>query len=334
MLLLSVPFMGFYVVLGRSLSPGKRWLLRLSLAGLLAWTICYPEDYEIKMEQQRTAVVRRDYAALVISSGAGRNKGLLVNGIGMTALAPVTKIMVHLPLALCEHRPQSALVICFGMGTSFRAALSWDIRVTAVELVPSVVKAFGFYWADADRCLENPLGRIVIDDGRRYLRRTTEKFDVIVVDPPPPLVAAGSSLLFSTEFCEVAKQHLTAGGILQIWVPEGEAAATQAVARSVAVSFPFVRCFLASDGGPGFHLLASMEPIVIPPPEKLAARLPESARRDLMEWSPVSDPGNYLGIILSREIPVEQAESSSEWGRVTDDHPYNEYFLLRRALAR
>src|SRR5438034_7613586 len=109
----------------------------------------------------------------------------------MTSLVPATKFMAHLPLGLHAGDSESALIICFGMGTSYRSALSWDVETTAVELVPSVRDAFGFYHADAPQLLKNPKGRIIIDDGRRYLNRTGEKFDVIVIDPPPPVAAAG-----------------------------------------------------------------------------------------------------------------------------------------------
>jgi spermidine synthase len=132
------------------------------------------------------------------------------------------------------------------MGTTFRSALSWNIDTTAVELVPSVTKAFGFYHADAARCINDPNGHIIIDDGRRYLKRTAKKFDVIVVDPPPPVQAAGSSLLFSKEFYALAKQHLNPGGILQMWYPGGQNRRRQAVFRSIYESFPYVRCFPVS----------------------------------------------------------------------------------------
>ena len=173
-------------------------------------------------EKMDNTMVRRDYAASVISFGEDTNKYLLVNGIGMTTLTPITKFIAHLPLAFHNGPPESALVICFGMGTTYRSALSWDIDTTAVELIPGVTKAFGFYHADAASFVNNPKGHIIIDDGRRYLKRTDKKFDVIMVDPPPPVEAAGSSLLFSREFYALARQHLNTGGILQMWYPGGE----------------------------------------------------------------------------------------------------------------
>ena len=154
--------------------------------------------------------------------------------------------MAHLPLAHHQGKPESALVICFGMGTTYRSALSWDVQTTSVELIPSVAKVFDFFFADAPEHLKNPKGRIVIDDGRRFLKRTSEKYDVIVVDPPPPVEAAGSSLLYSKEFYDVATQHLKPGGILQAWVPPENLAVTGAALRSLCDSYPYVRCFGSS----------------------------------------------------------------------------------------
>ena len=291
-------------------------------------------DFEtMLLRTQKNTVVRRDYAATVISFGEARDKRLLVNGIGMTILTPITKFMVHLPLAFHQGQPESALVICFGMGTSYRSALSWNIDTTTVELVPSVTKAFGFYHADAARVLNNPKGQIVIDDGRRYLKRTTEKFDVIVVDPPPPVEAAGSSLLYSKEFYELAKQHLKPGGILQMWFPSGEVFTGQAVIRSINESFPHVRCFL-SVAGWGSHILASSEPIEQLDANQLAARMPESAKKDLLEWDDSQDVPAYIGRVVNNEFSVPGLLNPDPEVQITDDQPYNEYFLLRRLLWR
>ncbi len=329
LLLLGLPFLVFYVLSRKTLPAKERWGLGLAAAGLLGWAMVFSTSYEDRVSRvEKGTVVRRDYAASVISFGEDRSKHLLVNGVGMTSLTPVTKFMVHLPLAFHQGQPQAALIICFGMGTSYRSALAWDIPTTTVELVPSVVEAFGFYHADAAQVLRNPKGRIIADDGRRYLKRTREQFDVVVVDPPPPPEAAGSSLLYSEQFYESVREHLKPNGILQAWLPGGDVPLACAVLRSIHESFPYVRC-LGSVEGLGTHLLASMQPIPVRTAQELAARLPASATKDLLEWSTAPDATAYLEEVVSQEVPIERALSPDPRIRITDDRPYNEYFLLR-----
>jgi len=215
------------------------------------------------------------------------------------------------------------------MGTTYRSAMSWDIDTTVVELAPSVTKAFGFYHADAVRLLNNPKGHIIIDDGRRYLNRTDKKFDAIVVDPPPPVEAAGSSLLFSREFYALARQHLNPGGILQMWYPGGDYATTRAVLQSIKESFPYADSFRSVEGW-GLHLIASSEPIGPLDGEQLAAHMPESAKMDLMEWSSTKDAAVALRLVVTNGVPQDKFVALNPRIQVTDDRPFNEYFLLRR----
>ncbi len=330
LVLLGLPFYIFWFFSPQSQFQWQRWGLGLAIGVALVWSLLGAEDFEgMLFRTGKDTAVRRDYTASVISFQNGSRKNLLVNGVGMTILTPITKFMVHLPLIFHQGKPESALVICFGMGTTYRSALSWDIDTTTVELVPSVIKAFGFYHADAARVLNNPNGHIVIDDGRRYLKRTAKKFDVIVIDPPPPVEAAGSSLLYSTEFYTLVKQHLKPGGIVQVWFPGGERVMEQAVIRSTQESFPYVRGF-SSVAGFGIHLLASMDPIKIPPPGQLAGCMPAAAKKDLLEWSPSQNLPGYLGLVVLHEVPLESALNPNPEIEITDDHPFNEYFLLRR----
>jgi spermidine synthase len=331
LILLTLPFIAFGFALREALPRLLRLGLGLATVIALAWSSFFSEDFEgMLVKTTNATVVRRDYTASVISFNEENTKWLLVNGVGMTILTPITKFIAHLPLAFHKEPPQSALVICFGMGTTYRSALSWHIDTTAVELVPSVTKAFGFYHADAERYVSDPNGHIIIDDGRRYLKRTAKKFDVIVVDPPPPVEAAGSSLLFSKEFYTLAKQHLNPGGILQMWYPgDNDRATTLAVYRSIYESFPYVRCF-PSVAGWGVHLIASMEPIPTLNAQQLAARMPETAKQDLVEWNDSKDAAAYLARVLDREYPISAVLDPDPKIKVTDDQPFNEYFLLRR----
>lgn len=279
-------------------------------------------------------VVRRDHTATVISTGEGMGKMLFINGIGTTHLTPITKMMAHLPLALCREKPQSALIICLGMGSTYRSALSWNIKATAVELVPSVKEAFGYYFADADKIMNNPRGRIVIDDGRRFLKRSTEMFDVITIDPPPPLESSGSSLLYSKEFYDLTRRHLKKNGILHQWFPCGEFKIAQAITRALSDAFPHIRVYQSVEGW-GLHFLASQSPIDVPVPQIVLSRIPEEARKDMMEWYPVNQAGrleDFIRFVFRHEISIAELLNEDETIIITDDKPFNEYFFLRRTI--
>lgn len=285
-------------------------------------------------EQFAHKAVLRDSTATVIATGDGMQKRLLVNGYGMTTLTPITKMMAHLPLAILDHRPGNALVICFGMGTTFRSILSWQVPVTAVELVPSVPRLFWYYHSDAAELLRSPLSHIVIDDGRRYLERTSQQFDLIVIDPPPPVEAAGSSLLYTKEFYSTIRQRLTPGGLLQQWLPEGGDRVTQAsVARALAESFPYVRVFRSVVNW-GYHFTASNQAIPNRTPEELVEKMPRAAVIDMTEWGPEATPEQQFAVVLDRELPISQLTARAPAApAMEDDRPINEYYFLRRRLG-
>jgi spermidine synthase len=278
-------------------------------------------------------VVLRDNTATVVATGEGMRKLLLVNGTGMTSLTPIAKMMAHLPLAFLEHPPSNALVVCFGMGTTFRSLLSWNIPTTAVELVPSVPRLFWYYHSDGPQLLRSPLAQVMIDDGRRYLERKKEQYDVITIDPPPPVEAAGSSLLYSKEFLSTVKQRLRPGGILQLWLPGGDAVVKASIARAVMESFPHVRVFHGFEGW-GYHFIASMDPIPNRTAAQLAARMPSKAPEDLTEWGPQPTAEGQFQNILNREVSLDQMIAGAPSApALHDDQPANEYYIVRRRLG-
>jgi predicted membrane-bound spermidine synthase len=310
---------------------GKRldWQAGISYAVVLsALALVFTQkSYE---DQFGHGEVLRDNTATIVAMGEGRNKHLWVNGVGITGLTPITKFMAHLPLSFLDHPPKNALVVCFGMGTTYRSLMSWDIPVTAVELVPSVPRVFGYFHADGPALLRSPLSHVVIDDGRRYLERTYEQYDVITIDPPPPVQAAGSSLLYSKEFYAIIRRRLRPGGILQQWLPGGDPVVRASVARALRESFPYVRVFHSAEGW-GYHFLASESPLPNPTAAELAQRLPAKAATDFLEWGPETTPEGQFADVLKREISlddlIQQAPSASA---LRDDRPVNEYYLTRR----
>jgi spermidine synthase len=275
-------------------------------------------------------VVLRDNTATVIATGKGMDKLLLVNGVGITSLTPITKAMAHFPLAFLDHPPQKVLVICFGMGTTFRSLLSWGQPTTAVDLVPSVPKVFWYFHSDAPQLLSSPLAHVVIDDGRRYLERTSDQFDVITIDPPPPVAAAGSSLLYSQEFYALARKHLAPHGILQQWLPPiDDRVARASVAKAIQASFPYVRVFHSLYGG-GYHFLASDWQLPQLTAQQLAQNLPPAAVKDFVEWGPGDTAEDQFDTLLANEFPISQMIADSpDAPPLQDDRPMNEYYALR-----
>ena len=322
-------------LIGRAAMQTDKVALGAKVVGVLALVVALfstrtHEDPSVYVN----AEVRRDATASVVAHGEGMKRMLLVNGVGITELDSITKVMAHLPLVMREKPPESTCVICFGMGTTFRSLGSWGGKFTAVELVPSVCESFGFFWDDADEVRARPGARIVVDDGRRFLSRTEEKFDLITIDPPPPVEAGGSSLLYSSEFYDVLRERLSDTGILQQWFPGGEAKISQAVVNTVKEAFPHV--IVLRDYRPphsGLHILAAEFPLALPTIDEAVARMPEAAKKDMVEWNPGMALKFAWNLVFEQLKPLEEELPDDPSILITDDRPYNEYFLLRRTFG-
>lgn len=328
---LSLPL----VIFGAASALRERTSGAASRAGLVAVLaagaaiVFFTHDYEARF---RRSEVRRDATATAIATTIRGEKQLFINGISISRLTPITKMMVHLPMAWRPEKPRNLLVICFGMGTSFRSGLTWGVPCTTVELCSVVPLFFPYFHPDAAEYLARPGGEIVIDDGRRFLERTPREFDVITIDPPPPVEAAASSLLYSREFYQVIKKRLSPSGILQQWFPEGDDATLAAIIRALQAEFPSVRAFQSIHGG-GVHFLASGMPLGDATGRELSARMPAEARADLVEWGPLATSEATFDDLFSRDFALDPARLDANGPPLTDDRAVNEYFFLRRLFA-
>ncbi len=323
--LLAFPFLILILKHWKALKPRE---LAVPTAAILLMfvSVLISNSYETLVK----GVVRRDYNATVICADTGFDRMLYVNGIRMTVLRTTTKFMAHIPLCLLDHKPENALTICFGMGGSFRSLVSWGIDTTAVELTPSVRDSFGYFFDDAEKIMSNPKAKVVIDDGRRYLKRTKDLYDVIVIDPPPPPQAAGCSLLLSKEFFSIIKAHLKKGGLFQIWYYADNYNTDNAFNRTILESFPYVKVFpTVTRNVGGLYYVASMEPIQVPAVSELITRVPPAAQADMLEWAPSGTTlESLLGDFLGDSVDARFTNSNKRIV-ITDDCPFNEYYYMR-----
>lgn len=202
-------------------------LLRRRGARGLAWTVAAGATLVVagvlagRLDDRST---RWQYPGDVVSRAvspygrvvATRRSGQLTfyeNGvpIGFTDDRAAKEETVHYALV---QRPRAASVLVIGGSV---AGVPEEVlrypsvrRVTCVELNPALIGAerrlFPSRFAH-DRV------RFIVDDGRRYLRRTTEKFDAILVALPDPTTFQ-LNRFFTDSFLAEAKQALTPGGLV------------------------------------------------------------------------------------------------------------------------
>ncbi|MDR7523626.1 MAG: fused MFS/spermidine synthase [Armatimonadota bacterium] len=114
-------------------------------------------------------------------------------------------------LALVFHPgPRRVLMIGLGSGTiPKRFTRDYpDVVVDSVELDPAVVDVARRFFEVKD----HPRHRIVVQDGRVYLRRTDAKYDLIILDA---YFAEGIPFHLATrEFLEVVRDRLHPGGVV------------------------------------------------------------------------------------------------------------------------
>lgn len=120
-----------------------------------------------------------------------------------------------LPYERAVEPPERVLVIGAGTGTDVSIALAEGVgQVDAVEIDPELYELGRS--VNPERPYEDPRVRVIINDGRAFLERSDDRYDLILfaLTDSLTLVSGQSSLrlesyLFTREAMEVARDHLT-----------------------------------------------------------------------------------------------------------------------------
>jgi spermidine synthase len=127
-------------------------------------------------------------------------------------------LLGHLP-ALLHPEARSALMVSFGNGIATGTLARHQIpRIHAVEIVAEQVEAARFYRTENRGVLDYEGLELTIEDGRNYLLRSREQFDIVTADATHP-VNSSSWALFTREFYQLARQRLTNDGVMIQWLP-------------------------------------------------------------------------------------------------------------------
>jgi spermidine synthase len=169
---------------------------------------------KIKNPEQKIALVEQDGDFYVFANGSE----MFSTAEGEDKYA---EALIHVPMAVAQ-KPERVLIIGSGGGITAREVLRYpEVKeVTAVD-IDAAIMDFGKNLEPIVRfnkgSLNNPKVRTVIQDGRVFLENSLEKWNVIIIDIPEPTCSyPGLSRLFSVEFYHIVKNHLEAGGVLNV----------------------------------------------------------------------------------------------------------------------
>jgi len=332
---------------GHSVAPRIAFACVAVVAGSLALLVQQPAD----------ELLRRTLPHFIVEQDAGRMPGgtqilalqegvnetvavvrspkaraLYTNGHSMSAVGPAAsrymRLFSHLPL-LNSSEPKSALVICFGVGTTLHAASLYSTmeRLDVAEISHNVLE-HASYFSDSNRdVLEDPRVRVHVNDGRQHLRmQPAETYDLVTLEPPP-INFAGVASLYSKEFYELAKSRLREGGYLTQWLPGYQVSGETNLAIVKAFVDVFPGAILASGWDRELILMGKKGGDTVLDIERVRASLAAEprVRADLADI----DVHSLRDLVATFAAPYRAlANATSSADPVTDDDPVMEYDAL------
>src|SRR5262245_39884789 len=126
-------------------------------------------------------------------------------------------LLGHLPMLFKGHA-ERVLVIGLGSGVTAAAiAIHRTRKIDCVEIEKKVAEAARFFERENYIILRHGNFKLILDDGRNYVRHTPIQYDVITSEPSN-LWMSGVSNLFTREFFLSAKQRLKPNGLMCQWI--------------------------------------------------------------------------------------------------------------------
>ncbi|MDP8213728.1 MAG: fused MFS/spermidine synthase [Candidatus Euphemobacter frigidus] len=215
---------------GRSALPGKAIWLGLVGAGVvffcaggvgrlmeksLAW-----QWRGFRLEKTENSI----YGNLAIT-GRENQFSLFENGLLLFTQPDLLSAEESVHFAMLEHPdPRRVLLIGGGVGGSLREILKYPSlsKLTYMELDPAIIRLAGeFLPPEEVSFLEDPRVEVIYGDGRLFLQKETQKYDLIIINLPDPFTAQ-LNRFYTREFFALARDHLRKGGIISLGLTSSE----------------------------------------------------------------------------------------------------------------
>lgn len=182
------------------------------------YTKWYDKGYAQRFQIDRVLFEdKSDHQDVLVFENAMYGRVLAIDGIIQTTERDefaYHEMMVHVPI-LAHGNASKVLIIGGGDGGIMREALRHpnvslchmvDIDDMVVEISKKYLPSL------SDGVFDNPRGKVIIDDGCKFVKETKEKYDVVIVDSTDPL--GPGAVLFTEEFYNDCRSCMTPGGIM------------------------------------------------------------------------------------------------------------------------
>jgi spermidine synthase len=134
---------------------------------------------------------------------------------------PSEEFRTHLPMAL--HPLPSKILVIGGSPGTLKEFLEYPVqKIDFIELDPKIVDvSLELLVSQEDKdAVEDPRVRIIIQDGRRFIKRLKGAiYDLVVLNLPSPSTA-GINRFYTSDFFREVRGALNKGGILAITLPQ------------------------------------------------------------------------------------------------------------------
>ena len=239
---------------------------------------------------------------------------------------PTQVLLGHFGQVFVED-PDRVLVVGLASGISAgSAAVYTESRVDVLEIEPAVVTASHFFDHVNNRPLDQPHVRMVVNDARNHIFLAEEPYDIVINQPSNPWIS-GVSNLYTRDYFELCKEHMTDGGVFVQWMQLYGMGAEdlRCILRTLHGVFPNVILFSSIEEA-DIIMVASGQPLEFDL-EHIESLLDTPGPREDLERIGIRTPEDLITYYLMDEIDIVDVAGDGPMN--TDDNMIIEFSAPR-----